>query len=72
MKLIRYAIVFIIGVIMLILLMATIPTIAWIFGASFREVAQSVPHVIISGFGGITAVVYVLEKSIDKDMYFKP
>ena len=47
-KLARFGILVALYVLSFVIAFAIIPSIAWIFGGSFREVAQSVPYVAFS------------------------
>lgn len=47
-KLGRFAILVILYVLSFVVMYTILPSIAWIFGGSFREVAQSVPYVAFS------------------------
>lgn len=48
-----------------------IPSIAWLFGGSFLEVAQHPLHVLVVGLSTIIMVGVVFNESFDSDFYSK-
>ena len=45
-KLFRFSVLFVLYVIAFIVVYSALPAIVWIFGGSFRDVAQSIPYVM--------------------------
>ena len=45
-KLFRFSVLFILYIVAFIIVYSTLPAIVWVFGGSFRDVAQSIPYVM--------------------------
>ena len=45
-KLFRFSVLFVLYVIAFIVVYSSLPAIVWVFGGSFRDVAQSVPYAV--------------------------
>ena len=66
-KLARFLIMVVLYVLSFMLLYSLLPFMVWVFGGSFKEVAQSVPYVL---FGSLILGVFlgvVFDSSFDND-----
>jgi len=70
-KLARFIILSVLFALTVIFLYSLLPIAAWIFGAPFKEVAQSVVYTIVGGIGSIVATSYIFETSFDSNFYPK-
>ena len=70
-KLARFVILSMLFALTVMFLYSLFPIVAWIFGAPFKEVSQSVVYVIVGGIGSIVATTMIFEKSFDSDFYPK-
>lgn len=70
-KLGRFALLAFFYVAMVISFYCVIPSITWLFGGSFLEVAQHPLHVLFIGFTTIIMVGVVFNECFDSDFYSK-
>ena len=70
-KLARFIIVSLLFVATLILFYSFIPAIVWIFGGSFKEVAQSVPYVVVCMFLLLPILGMIFSDCFDSNFYPK-
>lgn len=45
-KLFRFSVLFVLYIVAFIVVYSSLPAIVWVFGGSFKEVAQSVPYAV--------------------------
>jgi hypothetical protein len=70
-KLARFIIVALLFVATVILFYSFFPAIVWMFGGSFRDVAQSVPYVLFGGIMTVVAVGVTFSECFDERFYPK-
>ena len=70
-KLARFIIVSLLFVATVILFYSFLPAIVWMFGGSFRAVAQSVPYVLFGGIATLVAVGVTFSECFDEGFYPK-
>jgi hypothetical protein len=70
-KLARFIIVSLLFVATVILFYSFLPAIVWMFGGSFRDVAQSVPYVLFGGIATLVAVGVTFSECFDERFYPK-
>lgn len=70
-KLARFIIVSLLFVATVILFYSFLPAIVWMFGGSFRDVAQSVPYVLFGGIMTVVAVSITFSECFDERFYPK-
>lgn len=71
-KISRFLILAVIFSLCFIVLYSLFPSIVWVFGGSFKEVAQSVPYAIIGGGVTITALSIIFSETFDENFLVKP
>lgn len=70
-KLARFIILSVLFALTVIFLYSLFPIAAWIFGAPFKEVSQSVVYTIIGGIGSIVSTAVLFEKCFNENFYPK-
>lgn len=70
-KFARFIILSLLYVVTFILFYSAIPSIVWIFGGPFKEVAQSVPYVIFGGILIIVTLGVMFDQCFDSNFYPK-
>ena len=71
MKLIRFFVITIIAIALFCFLYCIVPSIVWLFGGSFLEVAQAPAHVVLGVviYGFITGGI--ISETVDEDFFLK-
>lgn len=70
MKLFRFIIVSIFAIITFCLMYSALPAIAWVFGGSFKEIAQYPGYVAFGGIIGWLATGCIINETVDKNFRF--
>jgi hypothetical protein len=70
-KLLRFFTLVTLFVALFILCYSIVPSLTWIFGGSFKDVAQHPAYVIFAGIIVIIALGIVFNESFDDDFYSK-
>lgn len=71
MKLLRFIVIAILTVALFCLLYSIIPFIAYIFGGSFKEVAQFPGYAAIGGIACLIMAGRITYLTVDEEFYFK-
>lgn len=70
MKLLRFFVVAIFAVILFCFLYCIIPSIVWLFGGNFLEVAQSPAHAVVGTMIYGTGTGTIINETVDKHFRF--
>lgn len=70
-KLFRFFVVFIMYILMFLIMYITIPSIVWLFGGSFLEVAQHPAHVVLIGLSSLITSGVIIGECFDENFRSK-
>jgi len=71
MKLIRFFIITIIAIVLFCFLYCIVPTIVWLFGGNFLEVAQAPTHAVIGVIIYGAGTSCIINETVDENFFFK-